>query len=250
MKEVIGNATLYCGDCLDILPTLDKVDCCVTSPPYNMRTRVRNGEYTEREQTSSFSKKYDEFHDAHSISDYYKIHSAIIKHLLSVSQIIFINMQIVTGSKEAWFKLIGEFAENIKDIAVWDKGHGEPAMHDSVMNRASELILILEKSALAGRAFKKANFPRGSMEDIWRIPREYSATEGHRATFPIMIPSKIMQGWTDEQETILDPFMGSGTTGVACMNLKRKFIGIEIEPKYFDIACERIENAQRQQSLF
>ncbi len=50
--------------------------------------------------------------------------------------------------------------------------------------------------------------------------------------------------------TVLDPFMGSGTTGVACMNLGRKFIGIEIEPKYFDIACERIENAQRQQKMF
>jgi DNA modification methylase len=49
---------------------------------------------------------------------------------------------------------------------------------------------------------------------------------------------------------VLDPFMGSGTTGVACMNLGRKFIGIEIEPKYFNIACERIENAQRQERLF
>jgi site-specific DNA-methyltransferase (adenine-specific) len=51
-------------------------------------------------------------------------------------------------------------------------------------------------------------------------------------------------------ETILDPFMGSGTTGVACANLGRKFIGIEIEPKYFDIACERIRAAQAQQRLF
>jgi DNA modification methylase len=49
---------------------------------------------------------------------------------------------------------------------------------------------------------------------------------------------------------VLDPFMGSGTTGVACVNLGRKFIGIEIMPKYFDIACERIENAQRQKRLF
>ena len=51
-------------------------------------------------------------------------------------------------------------------------------------------------------------------------------------------------------ETILDPFMGSGTTGVAAMQLGRKFIGIEREPKYFDIACKRIEDAQRQTSLF
>lgn len=51
-------------------------------------------------------------------------------------------------------------------------------------------------------------------------------------------------------DVIADPFMGSGTTGVACMNLVRKFIGIEIEPKYFDIACRRIEDAQRQQRMF
>ena len=54
----------------------------------------------------------------------------------------------------------------------------------------------------------------------------------------------------EARRTILDPFMGSGTTGVAAMNLGRKFIGIEIEPKYFDIACRRIEDAQRQQRLF
>jgi DNA modification methylase len=69
---------------------------------------------------------------------------------------------------------------------------------------------------------------------------------------PTQKPVKLMEWCIDftEGETILDPFMGSGTTGVACMNLKRKFIGIELEPKYFDIACERIKNAQRQQTLF
>ena len=54
----------------------------------------------------------------------------------------------------------------------------------------------------------------------------------------------------DAGETVLDPFMGSGTTGVACMKMNRKFIGVEMDPKYFDIACERIENAQRQERLF
>ena len=56
--------------------------------------------------------------------------------------------------------------------------------------------------------------------------------------------------WLGKPASILDPFMGSGTTGVACMNLGRRFVGIEIEPKYFEIACERIENAQRQTKLF
>ena len=72
---------------------------------------------------------------------------------------------------------------------------------------------------------------------------------GHPTEKPLALMS-----WTVTQSrttgTILDPFMGSGTTGVACMNLGRKFIGIEIEPKYFDIAVERITNAQRQTKLF
>ena len=69
----------------------------------------------------------------------------------------------------------------------------------------------------------------------------------HPAVFPVDLPEWLASCWNG---TVLDPFMGSGTTGVACMNLGRKFIGIEIEPKYFDIACERIENAQRQVRMF
>ena len=67
---------------------------------------------------------------------------------------------------------------------------------------------------------------------------------------PLSFIIKLVGKASLPDETILDPFMGSGTTGVAAMQLGRKFIGIEIEPKYFDIACERIENAQRQETLF
>jgi DNA modification methylase len=62
--------------------------------------------------------------------------------------------------------------------------------------------------------------------------------------------TKIVARATRPNETVLDPFMGSGTTGVACANLGRKFIGIEIEEKYFDIACKRIEIAYSQPRLF
>lgn len=68
-----------------------------------------------------------------------------------------------------------------------------------------------------------------------------------------MKPLAVMEwclSFIPDAQTILDPFMGSGTTGVAAMNLKRKFIGIEREEKYFDIACKRIEDAQRQENLF
>lgn len=249
--ERIGDATLYLGDCLEILPTLDKVDVAITSPPYNMRLRVRNGEYTEREKGEHFSKKYTHFDDAYSIDEYRLIHSRVIRNLISIADISFINFQVVTGSKEAWFKLIGEYSEYLKDIVVWDKGHGQPAMNEGVINRGSELILMFADDGLKGRKFKKNNFKRGEMSDIWRIGREYkNHIEGHSAVFPVEIPSKMIDGWTVTGETALDPFMGSGTTGVACANLGRKFIGIEIEEKYFDIACERITAAQAQGRLF
>jgi site-specific DNA-methyltransferase (adenine-specific) len=115
---------LFNDDCLKVLPTIpdNSVNLIVTSPPYNMRTRVTNGKYTTRENSKHFSKKYKNFNDALNIEDYYFFHKEVINQMLRVSKIIFYNIQIVTGSKEALFKIIGDFNKNIKDIIVWDKG--------------------------------------------------------------------------------------------------------------------------------
>jgi site-specific DNA-methyltransferase (adenine-specific) len=86
---------------------------------------------------------------------------------------------------------------------------------------------------------------------VFRFAQCEQASEGakdHPTQKPLSLMTWCLK-WTDGQ-TILDPFMGSGTTGVACVQLGRKFIGIEIEPKYFDIACKRIEEAARQPRLF
>ena len=234
---------IYCGDCLELMKQLpDKsIDLVVTSPPYNMRTRIRNGEYTEREKSEHFSKKYSEFSDALPIEEYYNFHKKVIKEYLRISDLVFINIQIVTGSKEAWFKLIGDFNRQIKDIIVWDKGEGQPAMHPAVINRGYELIIILEAKATAGRAFNKSYFKRGEMSDIWRYGRGGNGlVDGHSALFPIDLVGKIINNWSKENDTILDPFLGSGTTAVACKQLKRNFIGIEISQKYCDIANGRL----------
>lgn len=231
------------GDCLEIMKQMpDKcVDLVVTSPPYNMRTRIRNGEYTEREKSQHFSKKYSEFDDALSIGDYYSFHSQVIREMLRISPIAFINIQVVTGSKEAWFGLIGDFNKEIKDIIIWDKGEGQPAMHDSVINRGYEMILVLESEPTAGRAFSKSYFRRGTMSDIWRCGRGGGGeTKGHGAVFPVEVASKAIQGWSKEEDTIFDPFIGTGTTAVAAKKLGRHFIGIEISEKYCEIARDRL----------
>ncbi len=85
------------------------------------------------------------------------------------------------------------------------------------------------------------------------VGARHEVTAGQQRYHPAQKPEALMR-WCIEQagdvQTIFDPYMGSGSTGVACGQLGRKFIGIEIEPKYFDIACERIENAQRQSRMF
>lgn len=111
---------------------------------------------------------------------------------------------------------------------VWDKGQRDFSLADVEFAWSSQ-----QKAA---RIF---NYPRGMARLDGKEP-------------PTQKPLALMEWCLSfvPHAEIIDPFMGSGTTGVACMNLGRRFIGVEIEPKYFDIACERIENAQRQERLF
>jgi DNA modification methylase len=232
---------IFLGDCREILPELEPVDLVITSPPYNMRTRIRNGKYTEREQCNHFSKKYSGYHDALPIEKYYEFQKEVISLCLSHSAMAFFNIQIVTGSKEAWFLLIGEYSKSIKDIVVWDKGEGQPAMHERVLNRAYELILIFESEQTAGREFKFCNFDRGTMPDIWRLGRGGKGLiKENGATFPLSLPARVIEGWSRSGDTLLDPFGGSGTTAIIAKKYNRKCIMIEIDERLCEIAARRL----------
>lgn len=233
---------LYLGNCLEIMKTFPDncIDLTITSPPYNMRTRVMRGKYITREKTDHFSKKYAHFGDDLSIDDFYNFHKKCIEEMLRISKLIFYNIGIVTGSKEAFFKLIGDFNKDIKDIIIWDKGYGQPAMHNNVINRATEIILVFQSPATIGRAFEKAYFKRGEMDDIWRIKRPKSV-KGHGATFPIELVEKAINGWSKEGDIIFDPFSGTGTTLVVAKKNNRNYIGIEISKEYYDIIQNRLE---------
>lgn len=208
-KEVIGNATLYLGDCLEILPTLPKVDAVITDPPYGIgkdgqkRTTGGHGGRKEYEFMGWDSSRP-------AVRAFELMLAAADKHVIWGGN-YFADLLPATGK---WF--------------VWDKGQ-------RINQSDGELAWTNENGALR----------------ICTMNRVELLTDG--AEHPTQKPVRLMT-WCIEQikatGTVMDPFMGSGTTGVACMNLGRKFIGIEIEKKYFDIACERIENAQRQQRMF
>ncbi|MDP2362491.1 MAG: site-specific DNA-methyltransferase, partial [Ignavibacteria bacterium] len=207
---------IYNENCIETMRNMSNksINLVVTSPPYNMRTRIRNGQYTTREKSEHFSKKYAFFDDALSIDDFYSFHSVVLKELLRVSKIVCYNFQIVTGSKEAFFKIIGDFNKDIKDIIIWDKNTGQPAMHENVLNSCYEMILVLEDDKKAGRTIQNAKFKRGEMNNILRIGRGKRITDIHGAVFPDDLPSVLINAFSNEGDVVYDPFIGTGTTAL------------------------------------
>ena len=211
MREpvIIGNATLYLGDCREILPTLPKVDAVITDPPYGI------GKDGQKETTGGHGgRKAYEFLGW----DAERPAPAIFAAILSAA-----NKHIIWGGNY--------FADLLPPTGkwlVWDKGQ-------RINQSDGELAWTHKDGALR----------------ICTMNRVELMLDG--AEHPTQKPVRLME-WCIEQikaaEPILDPFMGSGSTGVACVNLGRKFVGIEIDERYFEIACRRIDDAQRQQRLF
>lgn len=243
---------IYNEDCLETMKNMEdgSVDLVVTSPPYNMNLRIRNGKYCSRQIVKEFSTKYRDFPDNLPIEEYYKKHSRILDEILRVSKLSFYVVQVVTGSKRALFKMIGDFSDSLKEIIVWDKGNGQPAMKEKVLNRETELILVFEKENAISRQFKNANFERGTLNDIWLLRREPKEHKSHGATFPEKLVRLILQSFSKEGQLIYDPFMGTGTTGVVAKMMKRKFIGSEIVKSYADFAEKRILETKVQAEMF
>ena len=215
-REVIGNAVLYLGDCLDVLPTLPKVDAVITDPPYGMDLDT---DYSGFSSWGAKGTKYERI-----VGDDNPFDPSPFLSLATVC--------IFWGAQ--WF------AHSLPISGGWlvfnKRGDGKP----------SEICFGDAELAWCNRIKSVRLYSQ-----MWHgVARRWSS-EG--CLHPTQKPIGLME-WcirqAGEPAIILDPFMGSGTTGVACMNLGRKFIGIEIEPKYFAIACERIENAQRQVRMF
>jgi site-specific DNA-methyltransferase (adenine-specific)/modification methylase len=239
---------IYNESCIETLKKLkdNSVDVVITSPPYNMNLRIRKGEYCSRQIVKEISTKYVDFSDNLPLEEYYKFHSQVLRELIRVSDIVFYNIQIVTGSKRSIFKMIGDFSDNLKEIIVWDKGNGQPAMQIQVLNRRTELILVFEKDYPISRQFRlKGKFNRGTLDDLWLIKRDRSKGDSHGAVYPEELVSKIIENFSDSDNIIYDPFMGTGTTAVVAKRLGRKYIGSEINQKYIDIANERLENINK-----
>ena len=210
--RVIGDATLYLGDCRDILPTLPRVDAVVTDPPYGI------GESSKKVASRgklAVPKDYGDFDWDKSPPE-----KSLIDAIRNAStwQAFFGGNYFELPPTSCWL--------------VWDKLNGDNDFADC------ELAWT--------------NWPKAVRRIQWRwngMIRQGNEERSHPTQKPLAVMSWVI-GLCQKADIILDPFMGSGTTGVAAAQMGRKFIGIEREPRYFDIACERIERAYAQGTLF
>lgn len=231
------------GSCLDILPTIPSAsfDCAITSPPYNMNLRIRGGRHCSRQIVKEISTKYEGYSDNLPMGEYYEMNRRVISELLRTSRTVFYNVQFLTGNKSALYRLMGEFSENIKEFIIWDKLNAEPAIGSGVLNSRWEAILVLQNSSDAiSRRFETHNFRRGELQNLWQIKRGRKITGSHGAVFPVELAEKILSNFVPAGGSVIDPFMGTGTTGVACKKFGARFTGIELSQQYMDIAKTRI----------
>jgi site-specific DNA-methyltransferase (adenine-specific) len=224
MSEVvtIGCATLYHGDCLEILPTLPKVDAVITDPPYGIgyaRDSKKTAGWlwgnarTEGKDAAPIVGDDSPFNPAHLLP-------AGKRHIFWGGNIYSSRLPESAG----WL--------------VWDK---------DIVGKWSGGDCEIAWCSFGGSVRKFKHRWQGVIRDGDECPYV-----GGGLVHPTQKPAALMRWCVEHSKanSALDPYMGSGTTGVACAQLGRKFIGIEIEKKYFDIACERIDNAYRQQRMF
>jgi DNA modification methylase len=199
-KVQIGDCRLIHGDCLEIMPTLDKVDAVVTDPPYGIGNKMGGGSWSYKTEMSIWDKEAKQEWVDYILS-------------LGVPSIIFGGNYFKVPASRCWLSWCKPYFPSMADFELaWTN-----------MDKPSKRII-------ANRS------PDGEKQ--------------HPTQKPVGVMEWCINQLPDNTETILDPFVGSGTTGVACAKLGRKFIGIELDEDYFNIACERIREAYKQPDLF
>ena len=252
------NIDLRLGDCLKVLPTIPdgSIDCIVTSPPY-----WKGFEY------EAYFNSYAQY------LEWCEQWLSECKRVLSPNGTLWLNVindsEVTVRAFEIMNIATRKLMYKLHDTVIWYRYNQQPANTDRQLTNQCEYIFMLRHTS-AGISLHKDDayrncpsmFKTKNVGNVWELPfnsgkqcvegfgrKEVASKWGHSG-FPVELPETCILLSTKEGDTVLDCFMGSGTTGVACKKLKRDFIGIELNPDYLDISKNRIENTFCPQSLF
>jgi len=249
-RVVIGDAELWLGDCREVLPAIGpgSIQWCVTSPPYNLNKEHHTSPNAATATNAAMSAKYAEWYsDDIDEAEYQSDQRMVLKELVRVcTDSVFYNHR----TRYAWhgrnknappskvlhpMQWLHDF--EIWSEIVWDRcGGSTPTWR---YQQAHEFVYQIGRPTKGKKAL--------GMLDVWRIPADSGS--GHVCAFPERLVENCLAPHATRGDCVIDPYMGSGTVGVVCHRMGLKFIGIERDKRYFDLACERIESAQKQMSL-
>lgn len=232
-KEIIGDSTLYHADCFDIIPTLDKVDAILTDPPYDLSNSDPGVNYSGMSLGKFNTQNYKNIINGFD-------HERLF--LLLESICLPFNMFCFCSNKQiSKLMTYHEAKGRSTTLLVWNKTNAAP-FANGVWSGDIEYCIHTKDS---GATFQ------GNAKEKHKVSRyPLVRDDDHPTVKPLALIMKYVAICSNEGNTILDPYLGSGTTGIACVKMGRRFIGIEKEERYFQLACRRIEEAWRQGDLF
>jgi site-specific DNA-methyltransferase (adenine-specific) len=226
---------IYEGNCMEILDTFedDSIDLIITSPPYNTGSKSL-GYHPNSTTGDDF---YNEYDDNLNEEEYYDLIANCIKKCLRVSRYVFWNMQMLSNNKSVLLKIITDFQHNLKDIFIWEK-QAVSQIIEGRLAKGYEFILMFGKDD--NMTFDYRNFPENKYVPNIQTWFKTESFPEHHATFPVKLARYFIQYFTKEGDIVCDPFAGSGTVGVACKQLNRKYVLIEIDSKYVALINKRL----------
>lgn len=238
MKRKIGLATLYLGDCLEVMPKLGRVSHIICDPPYEASLHAAKSHLSNLRKDAGPELKEIDFSAIDPIRETFVSASA------EICDGWLIAFCTVEGTRP-WADCINASPIKYKRACVWVKPDSTPQLNGQGPAQGAECFV----TAWAGTGHARWN--AGGKRGVYTHYVNNSERDGrHPTEKPRRLMAEILADFTNAGETILDPFAGSGTTGVAAVQMGRHFIGIEKDERYFEIACERLDLAQRQGSLF
>ena len=235
-KETIAEGVeIYLGDCREIIPTLGPVSHVIGDPPYEKEAHRTDRRVMRRDGLVAGALSFEQIGEDN--------RAVVARETVRISQgwvIFFCQAEGVAP----WRDALESAGAKYKAPMVWIKPDGMPQFNGQGPGMGFESMV----AAWAGRG--KSNWNGGGQHGVFTYPKGEGVPNVHETQKPVRLMAKLVSLFTQPGEQILDPFMGSGTTGIACIRQGRGFIGIEKEPKYFDAACKRLGTETLQADIF
>jgi len=222
--ERIGPHRLYLGQCEELFPLIGRVDIVITDPPYGSVTHAGARSANSLDKTTIDFACIDK--------DGFAVLCAKLVEVATRWVVMTCEWRHAATLEDAGLPLVR--------LGVWVKPNGAPQFTGDRPGTGWEAIAILHRPG-------RKRWNGGGRHGVWHCPIEQGE---HPTQKPLKLVADWVQAFSDPGDVVLDPFMGSGTTGVACVKLGRKFIGIERDERYFDLACKRLDAAHNQPDLF